>query len=91
MKLAHAYWSHDEVERAGKWASRAVALGTDDADAFVLIGHAARDAGDSAAALSAYRKYLREAPNGWHAPRVRAAVRELKAAQAAEGTISASN
>jgi hypothetical protein len=91
MKLAHAYWSHDEVERAGKWASRAVALGTEDADAFVLIGHAEREAGNAAGALSAYRKYLRQAPSGWHAARVRAAVRELKAAQAADAPASASN
>jgi hypothetical protein len=91
MKLAQAYWAHDEVERAGKWASRAVALGSENADAFVLIGHAEREAGESAAAITAYRKYLRQAPYGWHAVRVRAAIRELKAASASAENTSASN
>jgi predicted Zn-dependent protease len=91
MKLAQAYWAHDEAARAGKWASRALALGSDDADAFVLIGHAEREAGDAAAAITAYRKYLHRAPYGWHAVRVRAAIRELKAAAPTDETASAAN
>jgi hypothetical protein len=78
MKLAHSYWSRGEAARAGTWANRAVSMGTEDADAQVLIGHAERDAGHPAAAIAAYRRYLRRAPYGWHAVRVRAAIRELK-------------
>lgn len=90
MKLAHSYWSHGDAERAGHWATRALALGSDDADAYVLVGHAEREAGDSTAAITAYRKYLHLAPYGWHASRVRAAIRALKAAAPAEEA-SASN
>jgi tetratricopeptide (TPR) repeat protein len=78
LKLGHAHWSRGEVARAGVWANRAVAMGTDNADAYVLIGHAEREAGNPANAISAYRRYLRLAPYGWHASRVRAAIRELK-------------
>jgi hypothetical protein len=92
MKLAHSHWSHGDTAKAGSWAERAVSLETDDADAFVLIGHAERKAGHPAAALTAYRNYLRLAPSGWHAARVRAAVRELKAVQQTESEpVSASN
>jgi hypothetical protein len=54
-----------------------VALGTTDADAFVLIGHAERQAGHPKAARAAYRRYLRLAPRGWHASRVRGILRNL--------------
>ena len=78
MKVAHANWSRGETARAGKWAARAVELGTENADAYVLIGHAERRAGNAEEALAAYRRYLKAAPYGWHAVRVRAAIRELK-------------
>jgi tetratricopeptide (TPR) repeat protein len=79
LKVAQAHWSRGEIARAGKWAERAVELGTDDADAFVLIGHAERQAGHTDEALAAYRKYVKAAPHGWHVGRVWAAIRELKA------------
>jgi len=79
MKVAHAHWSRGEYARAGKWASRALEMGTDNADAFVLVGHAERKAGNAEEAMAAYRKYLKAAPYGWHAVRVRSAIRELKA------------
>jgi tetratricopeptide (TPR) repeat protein len=79
MKVAHAHWSRGETARAGKWAARALEMGSDNADAYVLIGHAERKAGNSEEALAAYRRYLKEAPYGWHAVRVRSAIRELKA------------
>ena len=78
LKVAHAHWSRGEVYRAGKWATKAVDLGSDNADAYVLIGHAARKNGKNDEALAAYRRYLKEAPYGWHAVRVRAAIRQLK-------------
>jgi len=79
LKVAHAHWSRGEIYRSGKWAKKAVEMGTDNADAYVLIGHAERKAGHRDEALTAYRRYLGEAPYGWHAVRVRAAIRAIKA------------
>jgi hypothetical protein len=90
LKIAHSQWSRGETARAGTWAARAVSLGTDNADAFVLIGHAERRAGHPTAAIAAYRRYLRRAPYGWHAVRVRAAIRELKT-ETPEAAPTASN
>jgi hypothetical protein len=88
LKVAHAHWSHGEAGQAGQWAARAVALGTTDADAYVLIGHSERQAGHRKAAAAAYRTYLRHAPHGWHAGRVRAALRQLRPGLAS-ATVSA--
>jgi hypothetical protein len=84
LKVAHAHWSHGESAQAGRWAARAVELGTTDADAYVLIGHSERQAGHRQAAVAAYRHYLRSAPHGWHASRVRAALRQLRPRLASE-------
>jgi hypothetical protein len=84
LKVAHAHWSRGEIYRSGKWAKKAVEMGTDNADAHVLIGHAERKAGHGPEAISAYRRYLAEAPYGWHAVRVRAAIRAIKAEQTDE-------
>ena len=78
LKVAHANYARGRVRNAGKWASTAVELGTTDADAFVLIGHSERRAGHDDAAMRAYRRYLQESPNGWHARDVRAALRVLR-------------
>jgi hypothetical protein len=78
LKLAHSYFGRGRVRTAGLWASRALAGGAEDADAFVIIGHAERHAGNDRQAERAYRKYLRSAPKGWHARRVRAALRGLR-------------
>src|SRR5204862_7305853 len=89
LKVAHAHWSHGEAAAAGTWAARAVELGTTDADAYVLIGHSERQAGHRKEAVAAYRHYLRRAPHGWHASRVRAAIRHLRPGLAAETVHSA--
>jgi Flp pilus assembly protein TadD len=78
LRIAHAYWSRGYGKRAAGWASTAVELGTRDADAFVLIGHGQRRAGQVKDAMRAYRRYLRWSPHGWHARNVRRALRELK-------------
>ena len=78
LHVGHAHWSSGHVAEAGLWASKAVELGTEDADAYVLIGHSEREAGHLKSALTAYRRYLRASPRGWHARNVRAAVRDLK-------------
>jgi tetratricopeptide (TPR) repeat protein len=79
MKVAHAHWARGETANAGKWAARALELGSENADAYILVGHAARKAGNGEEALDAYRKYVKAAPHGWHAGRAWAAIRELKA------------
>jgi hypothetical protein len=78
LKTAHAYWGHGDAANAGVWADRALALGTDDADVYVLQGHSAREAGRPKDAIEAYRHYLHDAPKGWHAARVRQALRDLR-------------
>jgi hypothetical protein len=77
LRIAHASWAHGNAAAAGTWAARAVAMGSADPDAFVLIGHSERQAGHRKAATAAYRRYLRQAPRGWHAGRVRAALRAI--------------
>ncbi len=79
LKIAHAQFARDNVARAGAWASKSLELGGNDADAYVLIGHAERRAGHLKSALTAYRRYLQASPQGWHARDVRGAVRGLKA------------
>jgi hypothetical protein len=78
MHIAHAQWSRGQAGQAGVWARRALQLGNRDADAFVLIGHSEREAGRGWRAAAAYRRYLQSSPRGWHAKRLRAAIRELK-------------
>jgi tetratricopeptide (TPR) repeat protein len=82
LKVAHAHWARGDVGLSGEWAGKAVELGTADADAYVLIGHAQRRAGNSDEAVIAYRYYLRASPRGWHARTVRAALRRLRPAPA---------
>jgi hypothetical protein len=89
LRVAHAQWSHGEVTAAGAWATKSVALGTEDPDAYVLIGHSEREAGHREAAIAAYRRYLRRAPHGWHADRVRAALRQLRPRPAAGDAVTA--
>ena len=79
LRVAHSYWSSGQPAPAGSWAAKALELGTRDADAFVLIGHAERKAGNPQSAIRAYQQYLESSPRGWHARRVRAALRQLEA------------
>jgi hypothetical protein len=80
LKVAHAHWARGDVGLSGEWAGKAVELGSADADAYVLIGHAQRRAGNAHEAVTAYRQYLRASPRGWHARTVRAALRRLRPA-----------
>jgi len=79
LRIAHSYFASGLPTPAGTWAQKAVELGTEDADAFVLIGHAERQAGNPQSAIRAYQRYLEWSPRGWHARTVRAALRQLKA------------
>ena len=80
LKVAHAHWARGDVGAVGGVGGKAVELGTADADAYVLIGHAQRRAGNADEAVTAYRQYLRASPRGWHARTVRAALRRLRPA-----------
>jgi hypothetical protein len=91
LVLAHAYWSRADATRTGEWASKALALGSTDPDVQVLLGHVAREEGRTDAAIAAYRRYLRRAPHGWHAPKVRAALRELTPPEPADEAANATN
>jgi hypothetical protein len=84
LRVGHAQFASDHVDQAGLWAAKAIELGSEDADAFVLIGHAERQAGHPKAAMAAYRRYLQASPRGWHARNVRAALRDLRQRAAAE-------
>jgi hypothetical protein len=84
LRVGHAQFASDHVDQAGIWAAKAIELGSEDADAFVLIGHAERQAGHPRAAMAAYRRYLQASPRGWHARNVRAALRDLRAKTAPE-------
>jgi hypothetical protein len=77
MRVAHAHYSRGDTGPSGFWARTALGLGSRDADAFVLIGHSERQAGHARNAAAAYRRYLQSSPRGWHAKRLRAALREL--------------
>jgi hypothetical protein len=84
MRIAHARWARGDAAGGAEWGRRALELGTKDADAYVLIGNAARAAGDNAAAVAAYRSYLEQAPRGWHAARLRGELRKLGRPAAAQ-------
>jgi tetratricopeptide (TPR) repeat protein len=82
MRVAHAHWARGDAAGAGAWGHRALELGTKDADAYVLIGNSERAAGNRAEAVAAYHHYLELAPRGWHATRLRTAIRTLAPASA---------
>jgi hypothetical protein len=77
MRVAHAHYARGDTGPAGFWARTALGLGSRDADAYVLIGHSERQAGDKKKAVEAYRRYLESSPRGWHAKRLRATLREM--------------
>jgi hypothetical protein len=78
LRIAHAHYARGQAPPAGFWARTALGLGSKDADAFVLIGHSERQAGHTDKAVDAYERYLQSSPRGWHAKRLRAAIRELR-------------
>ncbi|MEP6652421.1 MAG: hypothetical protein ABJA82_03630, partial [Myxococcales bacterium] len=75
LRIAHAHHARARLPEAGTWASRALALDPTLAEAYVIVAHAERHAGNQVAAIEAYRHYLTLAPRGWHASEARAAVR----------------
>jgi hypothetical protein len=77
LRIGHAHYARGQATPAGFWARTALGLGSKDADAYVLIGHSERQAGHTKNAVDAYRRYLQSSPRGWHARRLREALREL--------------
>lgn len=75
MRTAHAHWAHGDPDGARTWAVNALELGSQDPDAYVLIGNAEQMAGKRQKAIAAYRQYLQRAPRGWHAERLRDFIR----------------
>lgn len=75
LRIAHAHHARARLPEAGTWANRALALDPTLAEAYVIVAHAERHAGNQVAAIEAYRHYLTLAPRGWHASEARAAVR----------------
>jgi tetratricopeptide (TPR) repeat protein len=78
MKVAQAQHARGHYADAGEWAKRAIGLEGADPEAFVIVAHAERRAGNPAGARSAYRHYLSLAPRGWHASEARAALRRTR-------------
>ena len=66
------------------------ALSPDDATLQIQLGQAAQNAGDSATALIAYRRFLKLAPNDPLAPQVRRVITALKAAAASQASTQGS-
>ena len=75
--LAHAEFNRSRFKDALSWAEQAIKIDPKTADAYVIIGGVQQDAGRTAAAKSAYRKYLELAPKGQYAPDLRAIVDSL--------------
>jgi len=75
LRIAHANHARARLPEAATWANRALALNPSLAEAYVIVAHAETQAGNTAAAVEAYRQYLNLAPRGWHAGEARAAVR----------------
>ena len=74
MRVAQAQHRLGYIADAGEWASRAIALDASLPEAFAIKAHAATLAGDSSAAVTAYRRYLALAPHGWHSAEARHAL-----------------
>ena len=66
----------NDLTEAAEWARRTLTLDQSQPDAYAIVANAAARAGEAEAAAEAYRSYLKLAPNGWHASRARAALRE---------------
>ncbi|MBN2575438.1 MAG: hypothetical protein JXP73_12815 [Deltaproteobacteria bacterium] len=74
VALAKIEFERGRSAQALAWGKKAVAADANAADAYVFIGGAEQSAGRRKAAVEAYRRYLRLAPNGHYAADLRAIV-----------------
>lgn len=77
VMLAKTEFDRGRSRQALDWAKKAVAIDENHADAYVYMGGAEQAAGHSAAAKSAYKRYLQLAPRGRFAADLRAVLLSL--------------
>jgi Flp pilus assembly protein TadD len=77
VMLAKTELDRGRTKEALTWAQKAVAIDADIADAYVFIGMAEQEAGHTAAAKVAYKRYLQLAPKGKYAAEIRSVVSNM--------------
>jgi CheY-like chemotaxis protein len=75
--LAHALFNRKKRREALQWATRALELDANQAEAYVIIGGVKQANDDARGAKAAYKKYLELAPSGQYASDLRAIVDSL--------------
>ena len=75
--LAHTELNRGRLAEANLLATKAVALDPKRADAYVIIGGARQDSGQTREARAAYRRYLELAPEGRYADELRSILNNL--------------
>ena len=77
VMLAKTEFERGRPGPASSWATKAIALDADRADAYVFLGSAEQAFGHKAAAKTAFQRYLRLAPHGRYAADLRAVLGSL--------------
>jgi tetratricopeptide (TPR) repeat protein len=75
--LAKTEFERGRSRPAFAWASKAIALDANQADAYVFLGGAEQALGHRAAAKTAYQRYLQLSPRGRYAADLRAILGSL--------------
>jgi Flp pilus assembly protein TadD len=79
-----AYANYQTAQKnAEQTYQKLVKLTPNDANAQLQLGQAAQSAGDTAAAITAYKKFLKLSPHDTYAPQVKAALKQLEPKPAA--------
>ncbi|MGB8294386.1 MAG: hypothetical protein WCG85_03080 [Polyangia bacterium] len=77
VMLAKTEFERGRPGPASNWATKAIALDANRADAYVFLGSAEQAFGHKAAAKAAYQRYLRLSPHGRYAADLRAVLGSL--------------
>ena len=77
VMLAKTEFERGRPGPASNWATKAIALDANRADAYVFLGSAEQTFGHRAAAKAAYQRYLRLSPHGRYAAELRAVLGSL--------------
>jgi hypothetical protein len=77
VMLAKTEFERGRPGPASNWATKAIALDANRADAYVFLGSAEQASGHKAAAKTAYQRYLRLSPHGRYAADLRAVLGSL--------------